>query len=69
VKTHDSQLTLRVPKSLETRLEQAADTLGMAKNALARQGIEAAVEAVENHAGKLVVPLEFSVKYVPIVKK
>ena len=44
---------------MKARLEAAAKKLGLGKQTLAQEAIHAAVEAIEAHGGKLVLPVEF----------
>ena len=44
----------------------AADRLGLKKNKLAQDAIEAAVAAIERNNYRIVVPIEFEVTHIPV---
>lgn len=58
-------ISLRLPTELHIRLQAAGDRLGIPKHSLAQMAIKAAIEAVENAHGRLVLPIEFKVRYTP----
>lgn len=65
----NASIAVNLTPELQVRIASAAEQTGIAKNALARLAIEGAVEAIEDHGGKLVIPIKFEVKNVPVEKK
>lgn len=47
------------------RLERAAKAVGVAKHTLAQAAVKAAVEAIENAKGKIVMPIDFVAQSIP----
>lgn len=68
-KTKNATLPVGLTPEMEVRVISASKKTGLPKNAFARQAIEAAVQAVEDHNGEIVVPIKFEVKSVPGPKK
>ena len=62
-------LSLRLTGDMEARLTQCAERLKLPKHSVAQAAIEAAVEAIEANDFKLVLPLEFEPKNVPVEKR
>lgn len=63
-----SILAVDLTEDVNTRFLSLCQNTGLAKNAIARLAIEAAVKAGEEHGGRLVVPIEFDVRYLPARK-
>lgn len=51
---------------MNKRLVKCAERLGQTKTALGQQAVIALVEAIERANYRMVMPLEFSVSYVPV---
>jgi len=62
-------VSLRLPSELHVRLQAAADKLGLPKHTLCQEAIKAAVLAIEEASGRLVLPIEFVVKNRPAPRK
>jgi len=58
-------VSLRLPSDLHQRLQKAADQVGLPKHSLCQSAIRAAVVAIEEANGRLVLPIEFTVKNLP----
>lgn len=61
--------SVRLTADMDSRFAAAAEKVKMPKNAIARQAIEGAVEAIEKHNGAVVVPIKFDVTKVPSPKR
>jgi len=61
-------MSLRLSPELAKRLEECAKRLRLKRHTLARDAIEAAIEAIEKNGYRLVIPIEFEVKHVPTVQ-
>ncbi|MEW6304402.1 MAG: hypothetical protein AB1705_13070 [Verrucomicrobiota bacterium] len=61
-------LSLRLSPELEGRLVECSHRLRMKKHTLAQEAIAAAVEAIEKNGYRLVVPVEFDVRHVPVTR-
>lgn len=62
---HLAPLSVRLSPELLKRLESIADRLGIKKHTLAQLAIEAAVAAADEHGGRLVLPMDFTVSFEP----
>jgi predicted DNA-binding protein len=62
-------ISLRLPSELHLRLQNAADRIDLAKHTLCQQAIKAAIYAIEEANGHLVLPVEFTVKSRPVRRK
>jgi len=58
--------SLRISPELAERLAECAKRTKKKKHALAQEAIEAAVEAIEQNNYRLVFPIEFGPKYLPV---
>ena len=58
-------ISLRLPSDLHEKLQKAADQIGLPKHSLCQGAIKAAVIAIEEAKGRLVLPIEFTVKNRP----
>jgi nitrogen fixation protein len=52
-------VSLRFAPQFVERLERAAESVGLPKHTLAQAAVRAAVEAIEEAGGKVVMPIEF----------
>jgi hypothetical protein len=62
-------VSLRFSSAFVERLEKAAHVLGVPRHTLAQRAVEAAVTAIEEASGKLVMPVEFVVRSVPAMNR
>jgi predicted DNA-binding protein len=58
-------VSLRFRPEFHQRLQAAAERVGLPKHTLCQSAVKAVVEAIEECGGKLVLPVEFTTKFVP----
>lgn len=61
-------LVFKIEPALHERLTECSKRLGVKKYSLGILALEAAVNAIERNGYKLVVPIEFDVRHVPVEK-
>ena len=61
-------MSLRLSEEMNQRLERAAADVRQKKHTLAQLAIEAAVEAIEDAGGKIVIPVKFDVSQTPTAR-
>lgn len=67
-KPQKAPISLRLSDEMEARLENCAKRTKQKKHALAQAALEAAVEAIEKNDYRIVLPIEFDVRYVAAKK-
>ena len=60
-------ISFKVTQALSDRVDECADRTGQSRAGLAEMAIEAAVNAIEANNFRLVVPIEFDVRHIPVM--